>query len=1302
MIKILRKNTFGKSGKKGQVYILAVIILIIFALISSYILISFNSSEKSKDEYIGVYQSGMIDAIIEGDKTLIYLQQVADYSTSDALKEFADNGGATIYDNGGEEKYSECKTYVYNLWNSESKECYPDYYESLIQYMYKSMIPKLQSNPDNNLQKELPFEFKYGTSSVNGSKLTAVSDIQYEYFVFKSKEYKEDPDIQNYINNKITYSDGSSFTVGIGQCKDITAFADKYIGASWSKNTVALPPEEAKTKGLQCGAFVTSVFKFGSNMAAPLGNGNQKCYNFQTNTVSPTVELIYKRNTDFKCITNVNCMSGLAALTEKELDNMKLLPGDIFSATTPTSYGASYGHTGIYVGKGRLETLKPGSSWIYLKFIPDNNGKHVAIHSGIGYSYISDLEANNRKMIAFCRHKGCITDKNLVNQVNCQVKNNNDWKITNIQVSQKEVSGDKTIKIITTYENPNTECASIASRPMFSATGQTAYVFDGKKMTDVYKDNKGKSYLNIETECTFTTDKTKLAVERGPDKCVLLAPNDNTKIKYTVTAAAKDAKGREERGKTVTFEVTKPLGIQGQSSGQPIVYPVDDFMKRNYEAVKRNMEKYKVIESVIKFSQQNNVPPELILGKMTQESSGIPGQKTGEQGLGGGLGQTTFSEFQNSKWAKPVRDKGCKVENFLKTDPFSVDCQVEAAILHLLDKKKTTDNDKAYEAAVKNTCKNPTYQQLYLSYPPKSWERALRAYNGFGCAPKVIGKSTIEPWLYISKVMGYAGLWGYSGTVTQISVYQQVAVDEIEGKGIIGKYYVNPSFTVNIPFDLSLIDNLSKFMNETVNECRISPLGKEPCLDSKITEFNKVTGTKYKSNGVNIELTRDCDESDDEKAFNNFIESVEDCILSTDFDCQCDLKKSGKIQISVDSDDKSALFSFTKSGITHNVRSYNIFLDGNNNPLKINNAPMNSINLYKKLGYLKSGMTNYKACAVSKSRFRLCLKTDYSTQEYDGQSLKEKNITLKFAVTIKDNDAPPPLIDVRLSNMKHSKNSIIVSWDESKKNGQRVPDVGAYNIYFSDIATDFNNDMKTIKNNVKHRTLDILNTGYEKIQDFDINQEPECEIIDDKYCRFLYSAKDSSGTDIKFELSVDKLYYIIDEERFFYIMNGSDQYNSLNNGRDKYIAVTAIDTDSNEINNINATEKITLGKNLQSIKPVDNLEPGLIKSSITVNTLTNMIQVTYNEPSFYINGEVMDNVPILYKAYVDWDCPSQKNPYLCDVKIPFNHVSQSGGLTMNIPKTSSIYRIGIIPLIRKNNIDAQYNSGFAEIIPVTP
>lgn len=1289
----------AKKNKGGQVYIIAVIITIVFALVSSFILIGFVSSEKTTDEYIGVYQSGMIDAIIEGDKLLIYVQQAAKYIADKSLQDTADNGFVQLSAESGEDNPGpKCKNYVYNLWNTESKECFPHIENGLGYYFDRSLNEKLSTYDDRNMKKTIERKY-YFDSNMNKTKISAFAEEQFEIYVFKSKEYKEDAAVQEYINNK-QYTSGLTISENfIWPYKNyfhiLSCYGSRnYPGGSEPHPGIDIPaPKGTPIYAVAAG----KVYSFSDSWGAIYidhGSGLKTVYGH-------TIKQYVKVGDTVKQGQHIADTGG------RQYGNDNARGSHLHFEVIQDNIDLRLMYKGIPAIIERNSQKKINPLCMYGKQYFENNKIPLTYEKNFGCTNIcnpdkstcADKSSCDEKygcLFKFCEAYGVLSPSD----VNCQTKDNSDWKITNIQVSQKEVSGDNTIKIITTIENPSAECVSVAARPMFSATGQTTYTVDGKKMTDVYNNNQGKSYVNIETECTFITDKTKLVTERGPDKCVLLAPSDDTKIKYTVKAGAIDAKTRAVTGtKTVTFEVTKPSGIQGQPPRQPTVYPVDDFMKGNYAAVKRNMEKYKVIQSVIKFSQQYNVPSEIILGKMTQESSGIPGVKASD-GKGGGLGQTSWNEF-NAAWNKPTRDKGCKVENLLKTDPFSVDCQVETAILHLLDKKKMTDDARYYENAVKKSCADPKYQQLYLSYPEKSWERALRAYNGFGCKTIPVGNSVVEPWLYVSKVMGYAGLWGYSGALTQIGMYQQVAKDEIEGKGIIGKYYVNPSFTLDIPFDLSLVDNLSRFMNQTVNECRISQLGKEPCLDSKIAEFNASTGALYKSNGINIELTRDCDESNDEKAFNEFIESVEDCALSPDFDCQCNLKNSSTLRINIDSDDDSALFSFTKSGITKEIKSYNKFLDVNNNPLKLSNS-IKDISLYKKLGYLKSGKTNYRTCTVTESRFRLCLKTDYHTEEYDGQSLKKKNVTLKFAITIKDNDPPPPVTNLRLSNMKHSKNSVIVSWDESKKNNQKVPDVASYVIYMSDVAADFNNDINTIRNSVKYRTLDILSTGYEKIQGFDMNQEPECEIVDDKYCIFKYAAKDSSGADIKFELTFDKLYYLIDEERFFYILNGSDPYNSLNNGRDKYIAVTAVDTDGNEIDNVNISQKITLGQNLQTIKPSDNLEPGFVSVTATVNTLTNMIRLTYDAPTFYINGEAMDNVAIAYRAYSDWDCQNQNNPDFCNVKIPFDHISETGALTMEFPKTPLMYRIGVITVIRKNNIEAQYNSGFTETIPVTP
>lgn len=1309
-----KSKGFGKSSrpfsrsKKSQIYIVGLIIAIIFALVGSFIIINFMTREKSNEEYLGTYESGMIDAIMEGDNALIYIDQAAEYSSSEAFQEFAKNGGVTISNEQGEEGITKCKTYVYNLWNSESETCYPDYKESLVQYMFKSMIPRLQKSTDINMQKETPFDFKYSMATIKESTISALSDMQYEYYVFKEKKYKQDPAVQAYVQNKQTYT-GSTFNVGSGNCQDIANFAGNYIGVSWTKNTIPQPPDKARSTGLQCGAFVTSVFMFGSSMAAPMGNGNEKCYNFRTNTASPTVELLYKRNTDYNCITSVSCMTQLNSLTEAELDTLKLTPGDIFSSTTPTSYGHPYGHTGIYVGKGRLENPKGGSGWQYTKFIQDPNGRHVAIHSGVAYSYITDLETNNRKMIAFCRHKACITNSNPVNLAQCQTNDNPDWKITNIQVSNKQVTGDETIKIITTIENPNKECVSVAAKPSFTPQGNTynlGYVFDTDKKVDVYRDNSGRNYKNIEVECRFITDPNKLNSERGKDKCVLLAPNDNTNIKYTIEARAYDSKLRPVQGSTVEFEVSKPVGAVTQSNitqGAKLIHDfsmlitddeftdtsltqadIQKFLEKKGSVLKDPVDGKIPSKIIYDLCKKNNINPALILTTLQKEQSLITAKTASKDKLNIAT--------------------GCGCPDVKKCDPKyfgfenQIKCAIESVYIKHFNKGRTQNypfemtginyggkcpknsNTGVDKIAISNAATYALYK-----YTPHTYDICLG--NGKLGGGNYLFLETMKD--YYKELTGIEYGTG-SGSINQ--QYQQVAIDEIESKGIIGKYYIKPSFNVNIPFDLSLIDNLSKFMNYTSNDCRVSTLSKSDCLNAKITEFNANTGKHYADNGVKIELSRDCDEFAEQKNFNEFMESVENCALSPDFDCQCNLVKSGSVKIKIEGNNDSALMSFEKSGITYEVNSYNKFVDANNNALKLESS-IGSINLYKKLGYLKSGTTNYKQCAPVESRFRLCLKTDYKTEEYNGRNLEKKNVTIKFAITIKDNDAPPPLTGLELLNKKHSRNSVIVVFDESKKNGVRVPDVASYTIYMSDIAADFAGDIYLLRTTGKYRSLDVLTTGHEKLASFDYLQEPECELVNSEYCNFKYSAKDKDGNDIKFELSEDKLYYIMDKEKFLYVLDGSDSYNDLKIGRDKYIAVTAIDTDGNEINNLDITQKITQGQNLNNIVPTDNLEPGFV--FLNSNVINNKIYLTYAAPKFYINGEPMDNALITYRAYVDWTCTNQ-NPNFCNVKMPFNSISDTGDLQIELDK-NTIGIIGVIPDIKKNSIDAQYNWAFTVI-----
>jgi murein DD-endopeptidase MepM/ murein hydrolase activator NlpD len=1222
-----------------------------------------------------MYQAGMISAITDGDKSLIYLEQTANYVADDSLQEYVKEGAvSTLPENGEDSSGSKCGTYVYNLWNSADQECFPHLKNSLGEYISNDLNDKLAASEDINLRKKTNYEYFY-ESSIDGSTLSALSPDRYTYYVYKGIEYEQRDDVKQYVEQQQQFGD--------------LKFSGNFI---W--------PVPGYYSVSSCFGYRGNVAKGattyhgGLDISAPKGT---PVYSTASGTVS-TIQTSWNAiiidhggglKSTYGHLSKIDVKIG-------DMVNQNQKIGEVGDTAAPGRFHLHFsissdnvnptlnqdGAPAVIIDKSNYRLINPTC---FLNDVIKSNNVQFNMQSQSCKTELKDKQGNVVDATAggpfkFCDLYGSITPTN----VNCQKKENTDWKITNIQASDKEVSGEKTITILTTIENSGDECASIAGRPKISASDQNDYVVDGEKKYDVYKDNQGNIYRNVETKCTFITDKNKLTTERGPDKCVLLAPTDDSKMKYTVTAKAIDANGRlEPSSKTVTFEVTTPQVVgTGGTGGQVAVPPIQltESQKRNIETTKKNVEDAKILQYIIDTANKEKVSPEVVLGLVTQESKGNINaiSPTGATGL--------FQVIRSYHEAR-VKSECSSWDNF-KTD---AQCQVRVGIGILKQYyQQYAKKGLPMKCACEGNKGTSNCKPIDTTYT--EWDAALRAYNNAGCA-------VWADYNFVETVMTYASGWGYSGTILQVEQYQQVSIDEIEGKGIIGKYYVNPSFKVDIPFDLSLVDNLSRFMNQTVNECRISPLGKEPCLDSKIVEFNNDVGSYYKANGIRVELSRDCDDDPDEKKFNEFIESVEDCALSADFDCQCTLKESSSLKINIEADEDSAAFTYTKSGINYEVDSYNKFIDSNNAALKLT-SPINAISLYKKDGYLKSGTTAYRSCSIPESRFRLCLKTDYQTSEYDGRTLSEKNVTLKFAITIKDNDAPPPIMGLELMDMKHARNNVIVSWDESKDiNGVRVPDVGSYVIYMSDVAIDFNNDIRTIRNNVHYRTLDILNTFYDKVQGLDLTKEPECEIVDNKYCIFKYDAKDINGADIKIELLPDKLYFMTDTKKFFYILNGSDSYNMLNSGRDKYIAVTAVDTDGNEIDNVNTTQKITLGQNLQNIKPIDNLEPGFVQLNAIVNPLTNKISLSYNTPEFYINGEAMDNVAILYRAYVDWNTCGQNgnSADFCDVKIPFNHVAETGDLTMDVDKTM-VYRIGVIPMIQKSNIDAEYISAFTQTI----
>ncbi len=170
---------------------------------------------------------------------------------------------------------------------------------------------------------------------------------------------------------------GSMGGGAIGPCGYIVDYAGKYIGCpySFSSECGRSKPEECHSCGLTCALFVQSVYQFGAGVDCLSGNGIAECRS--------------------------------SCNMQRFTDQSKLQPGDVFASTGSTEYG----HTGIYVGRGRVGGIDYGRGGS--QFIPDPGGEPVFIHSsgktgevGVKYTTWDQMfgPGASHTPVEFCRY----------------------------------------------------------------------------------------------------------------------------------------------------------------------------------------------------------------------------------------------------------------------------------------------------------------------------------------------------------------------------------------------------------------------------------------------------------------------------------------------------------------------------------------------------------------------------------------------------------------------------------------------------------------------------------------------------------------------------------------------------------------------------------------------------------------------------------------------------------------------------------------------------------------------------------
>jgi len=543
--------------------------------------------------------------------------------------------------------------------------------------------------------------------------------------------------------------------------------------------------------------------------------------------------------------------------------------------------------------------------------------------------------------------------------------------------------------------------------------------------------------------------------------------------------------------------------------------------------------------------------------------------------------------------------------------------------------------------------------------------------------------------------MRFSAAWGYSSTT-------DVIIKEELHAGIIGSYNIKPTFNVRFPLNFSMFNMLGTFVNGTVKACGIDNINREECIIRRVSDFNRELSKTYDTRSMYLTMT--CDDNAASIAVNRFVEEINNCVSGGDMNCQCNITPSKASIQNIESIDGYTKFSYISGDdISSAYMDYEIKKD-DGSLFKDKRISIEDVKLYRStddaspLIYADKGV---RQCAISKNKYRLCLKTEYDYKIYDPDAKSDliitKDVILPFAITVRDNVAPKPVEGLTASSVAHAKDIIMLSWNKNSE-----IDITRYNIYLSDQVSDFSVPTKEFKDNMNYITIGSTENNFEEYESINLD-DPVCEPqTSDKgiSCIFKYKAvdknPDKADRDLLIELQKERLYYISSQDKFVYIMDGTDPKYGLVTNNERYLAMTAADVDGNEIDNIKTTpdEKITQGKNLISVTPLDKLEPGLTKIKEYNVDESYRLRLSWMEVSVYIDGSEIEN-PLSYNIYIlQGSCSIDQLNEISESSSPEATISEANteiALSQPAPGTQIDYCIYVIPTIDNRG----YMEGFA-------
>ncbi|MGV8141303.1 MAG: peptidoglycan DD-metalloendopeptidase family protein, partial [Candidatus Woesearchaeota archaeon] len=738
----------NRYNKKAQIFVISVVIAVTVALTTSYILLHYMFKEINPDQHLGNYQSAMIDAMAQGDKTMLYIDQASKMAVANAFDEYIyGNPQPSMNVEGGDTESKYCGSYVYKLWNVADKDCYPDYasqdfeLSKLINSHLAELTYLRESNDeylilDRILRENIDYRYSYKTGDGSTTIIATTSD-EYDIDIFLNEKIATDSEILEYLSNKDAFSGqmiwplAKNFQVAScfgyrGRISEMASLNHPGIDISAPKGTPVLAAAS--------GTVERKLYPDWGKIVLDHGSGLKTAY-IHMDTIAEGITVGDKVQQG----QIIGYVGGRGANSAD--DYSPHLHFEVVSTTVnlDADYkGVNAVVKGLYVNPIcffneadiQQNVIFNMQSKACNSICSEDGSKCVAPESG-------DITNVPYK---FCDvYTGIISQEGI-----CPKSNKIDWKIIDVKLSSTTLTSDQILKIDMNVENKDESCVSVKQDLKFITNDDASrpdYTIQSSSVA-VYKATDSERYKALNTIiCKFSSDYDIVTKEQLAGNCVLWIPKSGT-ARYTLESRALDGNGHTEiySNQRITFSVRKvavesyvPQTIPTANNAQ-----LSASERSKFEKTKQNIENLNIMEYISEQALKEGISKELILGIITQESGGdmYAGSPAGAYGLMQVV-KSTFdgTRFQNKcTWEEYKKDAQCQIRAGIAVLK-QKNTEIQGRTLYYTCNTNCRGTNSRGEDGYWSSCSRGCSQTDCMGPVKKTysgWDAALRRYNGGG------------------------------------------------------------------------------------------------------------------------------------------------------------------------------------------------------------------------------------------------------------------------------------------------------------------------------------------------------------------------------------------------------------------------------------------------------------------------------------------------------------------------------------------------------------------------------------------